>query len=152
MSTTIISCFKVSRIRGETDLNAGSTVLQCHTSVATPMLSSCSHQTETTHWDHPDMVSLFKSLTEFNSVRFSAYRTAMKLRRVQKKLGREYDRAGVERDRNMERNHWVKVISAPVSSDLGPLEVIPPRPTNLNLNSPRLLSTSQQRQKTVFPP
>ncbi|XP_040580779.1 dystrophin isoform X3 [Lepeophtheirus salmonis] len=44
------------------------------------------HQTETTHWDHPDMVSLFKSLTEFNSVRFSAYRTAMKLREVQKTL------------------------------------------------------------------
>merc|ERR1719510_2453435 len=45
------------------------------------------HQTETTHWDHPDMVALFKSLTRFNAVRFSAYRTAMKLRQVQKKLG-----------------------------------------------------------------
>lgn len=44
------------------------------------------HQTETTHWDHPDMVQLFKSLTEFNLVRFSAYRTAMKLREVQKAL------------------------------------------------------------------
>ena len=45
------------------------------------------HQTETTHWDHPDMVTLFKGLTEFNKVRFSAYRTAMKLREVQKTLG-----------------------------------------------------------------
>jgi hypothetical protein len=44
------------------------------------------HQTETTHWDHPDMVQLFKTLAEFNSVRFSAYRTAMKLREIQKAL------------------------------------------------------------------
>lgn len=48
------------------------------------------HQSETTHWDHPEMVSLFKSLMEFNSVRFSAYRTAMKLRQVQKKLSRMF--------------------------------------------------------------
>ena len=47
---------------------------------------SFSHQTETTHWDHPDMVALFKKLTDFNTVRFSAYRTAMKLREVQKTL------------------------------------------------------------------
>ena len=45
-----------------------------------------SHQTETTHWDHPDMVALFKKLTDDNTVRFSAYRTAMKLREVQKTL------------------------------------------------------------------
>ncbi len=50
------------------------------------MLAFYSHQTETTHWDHPEMVHLFKGLTEFNPVRFSAYRTAMKLRQVQKKL------------------------------------------------------------------
>merc|ERR1719242_680604 len=48
------------------------------------------HQTETTHWDHPDMVQLFKNLTEFNKVRFSAYRTAMKLREVQKTLALQY--------------------------------------------------------------
>jgi len=48
------------------------------------------HQTETTHWDHPDMVQLFKGITEFNKVRFSAYRTAMKLREVQKTLGLHY--------------------------------------------------------------
>ena len=56
------------------------------------MMLFFSHQSETTHWDHPEMVSLFKSLTEFNSVRFSAYRTAMKLRQVQKKLGCELNR------------------------------------------------------------
>ena len=32
------------------------------------------------------MVTLFKKLTDYNSVRFSAYRTAMKLREVQKTL------------------------------------------------------------------
>ena len=36
------------------------------------------------------MVALFKSLTELNSVRFSAYRTAMKLREVQKTLARKF--------------------------------------------------------------
>ena len=51
------------------------------------------HQTETTHWDHPDMVQLFKNLTEFNKVRFSAYRTAMKLREVQKALASKYIRS-----------------------------------------------------------
>jgi len=35
------------------------------------------------------MVGLFKTITEFNTVRFSAYRTAMKLREVQKTLGRK---------------------------------------------------------------
>ena len=48
-----------------------------------------SHQTETTHWDHPEMVSTFKSLMAFNTIRFSAYRTAMKIRELQKKLSRE---------------------------------------------------------------
>ena len=50
----------------------------------------CSHQTETTHWDHPEMVSSFKSLMQFNTIRFSAYRTAMKIRELQKKLSREW--------------------------------------------------------------
>ncbi|XP_054271023.1 dystrophin isoform X2 [Macrosteles quadrilineatus] len=44
------------------------------------------HQLETTHWDHPKMMDLMNSLTEFNEVRFSAYRTAMKLRTVQKRM------------------------------------------------------------------
>ncbi|XP_065355051.1 dystrophin, isoforms A/C/F/G/H isoform X7 [Calliphora vicina] len=45
------------------------------------------HERETTHWDHPDMIDLMKSLADLNEIRFSAYRTAMKLRSVQKSLG-----------------------------------------------------------------
>ncbi|KAK0097092.1 hypothetical protein PV326_003328 [Microctonus aethiopoides] len=44
------------------------------------------HQLETTHWDHPKMIELMSSLGNLNEVRFSAYRTAMKLRTVQKRL------------------------------------------------------------------
>lgn len=51
-----------------------------------------SHQLETTHWDHPKMIELMSSLADLNEVRFSAYRTAMKLRTVQKRLCREYFR------------------------------------------------------------
>ena len=36
------------------------------------------HQTETTHWDHPDMVNLFKNLTEFNKVRGQTKTTLIK--------------------------------------------------------------------------
>ncbi|XP_075059751.1 utrophin isoform X2 [Mixophyes fleayi] len=45
-----------------------------------------SHQTQTTCWDHPKMTELFNSLGDLNNVRFSAYRTAMKIRRLQKAL------------------------------------------------------------------
>ncbi|XP_031638601.1 dystrophin, isoforms A/C/F/G/H isoform X5 [Contarinia nasturtii] len=44
------------------------------------------HERETTHWDHPEMIELMKSLADLNEVRFSAYRTALKLRSVQKRL------------------------------------------------------------------
>ncbi|XP_048842550.1 utrophin isoform X1 [Brienomyrus brachyistius] len=44
------------------------------------------HQTQTTCWDHPKMTELFLSLGDLNNVRFSAYRTAMKIRRLQKAL------------------------------------------------------------------
>ncbi|XP_050442847.1 dystrophin-like isoform X2 [Adelges cooleyi] len=44
------------------------------------------HQCESTNWDHPKMIELMSSLSEFNDVRFSAYRTAMKLRTVQKRM------------------------------------------------------------------
>ncbi|XP_034944626.1 dystrophin [Chelonus insularis] len=44
------------------------------------------HQLETTHWDHPKMIELMSSLSNLNEVRFSAYRTAIKLRTVQKRL------------------------------------------------------------------
>lgn len=36
------------------------------------------------------MIELMKSLAELNEVRFSAYRTAMKLRSVQKRLGKNF--------------------------------------------------------------
>lgn len=48
-----------------------------------------SHDQESTHWDHPIMMDLLDSLTEFNHIKFSAYRTATKLRMLQKKLARE---------------------------------------------------------------
>ncbi|KAM5290132.1 dystrophin isoform 2-T2 [Glossophaga mutica] len=44
------------------------------------------HETQTTCWDHPKMTELYHSLADLNNVRFSAYRTAMKLRRLQKAL------------------------------------------------------------------
>uniref|UniRef100_A0A3Q0RG73 Utrophin n=1 Tax=Amphilophus citrinellus TaxID=61819 RepID=A0A3Q0RG73_AMPCI len=45
-----------------------------------------SHETQTTCWDHPKMTELYQSLADLNNVRFSAYRTAMKIRRLQKAL------------------------------------------------------------------
>uniref|UniRef100_A0A3Q3N7I1 Utrophin n=1 Tax=Mastacembelus armatus TaxID=205130 RepID=A0A3Q3N7I1_9TELE len=44
------------------------------------------HETQTTCWDHPKMTELYHSLADLNNVRFSAYRTAMKIRRLQKAL------------------------------------------------------------------
>ncbi|XP_050952998.1 dystrophin isoform X7 [Labeo rohita] len=44
------------------------------------------HQSQTTCWDHPKMTELYHSLSDLNNVRFSAYRTAMKIRRLQKAL------------------------------------------------------------------
>ncbi|XP_017782927.1 PREDICTED: dystrophin [Nicrophorus vespilloides] len=44
------------------------------------------HNMETTHWDHPQMLELAACLLQLNEVRFSAYRTALKLRAIQKKL------------------------------------------------------------------
>jgi len=51
------------------------------------ILINYSHERETTHWDHPEMIELMKGLADLNEIRFSAYRTAMKLRSVQKRLG-----------------------------------------------------------------
>ncbi|XP_029380106.1 dystrophin isoform X8 [Echeneis naucrates] len=50
------------------------------------LLTETLHQTQTTCWDHPKMAELYQSLADLNNVRFSAYRTAMKLRRLQKAL------------------------------------------------------------------
>ncbi|KAL8180946.1 UNVERIFIED_CONTAM: Dystrophin- protein 2, partial [Gekko kuhli] len=47
------------------------------------------HQAQTTCWDHPKMTELYQTLADLNNIKFSAYRTAMKLRRVQKALRRE---------------------------------------------------------------
>ena len=44
------------------------------------------HSMETTHWDHPQMLELALCLLQLNEVHFSAYRTALKLRAIQKKL------------------------------------------------------------------
>ncbi|XP_018336544.1 dystrophin isoform X2 [Agrilus planipennis] len=44
------------------------------------------HSLETTHWDHPQMIELFACLLQLNEVKYSAYRTALKLRVIQKKL------------------------------------------------------------------
>ncbi|KAK7605202.1 hypothetical protein V9T40_007060 [Parthenolecanium corni] len=44
------------------------------------------HDCETTHWDHPKMTQVMNSLSDLNEVHFSAYRTALKLRTVQKEL------------------------------------------------------------------
>lgn len=47
-----------------------------------------SHRAGTTHWDHPKMLDLMDGLTQFNTVRFAAYRTAMKIRHLQRALCR----------------------------------------------------------------
>uniref|UniRef100_A0AAZ3NVZ8 ZZ-type domain-containing protein n=1 Tax=Oncorhynchus tshawytscha TaxID=74940 RepID=A0AAZ3NVZ8_ONCTS len=47
--------------------------------------SSC-NSGQTTCWDHPKMTELYQALADLNNIKFSAYRTAMKLRRVQKAL------------------------------------------------------------------
>ncbi|TFK04385.1 succinate--hydroxymethylglutarate CoA-transferase [Platysternon megacephalum] len=44
------------------------------------------HQAQTTCWDHPKMTELYQTLADLNNIKFSAYRTAIKLRRVQKAL------------------------------------------------------------------
>ncbi|XP_015782306.1 dystrophin isoform X2 [Tetranychus urticae] len=44
------------------------------------------HATETTHWDHPKMTEIINNLNEFSEVKFAAYRTAMKLRSIQRHL------------------------------------------------------------------
>ncbi|CAF3869665.1 unnamed protein product [Rotaria sp. Silwood2] len=44
------------------------------------------HSDQCTSWDHPKMIELMRSFSNFNDIRFSAYRTAMKLRTLQKRL------------------------------------------------------------------
>ena len=44
------------------------------------------HMQKCTSWDHPKMAELLDSMVDLNDVRFAAYRTAMKLHRLQKAL------------------------------------------------------------------
>ncbi|CAF1605861.1 unnamed protein product, partial [Adineta ricciae] len=44
------------------------------------------HSDQNTSWDHPKMLELMRSFSNLNDIRFSAYRTAMKLRTLQKRL------------------------------------------------------------------
>ncbi|VEL40887.1 unnamed protein product [Protopolystoma xenopodis] len=45
-----------------------------------------SHSTQETQWDHPIMTDLMQTLQDFNAIRIPTYRTATKLRRLQKEL------------------------------------------------------------------
>lgn len=45
------------------------------------------HSSEVTNWDHPAFSELMSSLNGYNEIIYSAYRTAMKLRAIQKRLG-----------------------------------------------------------------
>ncbi|XP_070191463.1 dystrophin-like isoform X2 [Littorina saxatilis] len=45
------------------------------------------HISEKTQWDHPQFAILMDDLSALNEIRFAAYRTGMKLRMVQKKMG-----------------------------------------------------------------
>ncbi|KRZ62067.1 Dystrophin [Trichinella nativa] len=65
----------------------GSVVLPWERAVSTNRIPYyINHETEKTQWDHPKMVEIINSFSEFNEVKFSAYRTAMKLRSLQKNL------------------------------------------------------------------
>jgi hypothetical protein len=55
-----------------------------------PPASYYSHETERTQWDHPKMDDILLQLCNFNEVKFSAYRTGMKLRALQKRLCRQW--------------------------------------------------------------
>ena len=57
---------------------------RCLTEDSVPYFSS--HVNETTQWDHPEFASLLDTLSDINMVKFSAYRLALKLRKVQQKL------------------------------------------------------------------
>ena len=44
------------------------------------------HETERTYWDHPEFLNLLDTVSAMNAVKYSAYRMALKLRKVQQKL------------------------------------------------------------------
>lgn len=47
------------------------------------------HKTQQTNWDHPKYNDFMMDLCNFNSIKFSAYRTSVKLRALQKRLCRK---------------------------------------------------------------
>ena len=55
------------------------------------------------------MVNTFKSLIQFNTIRFSAYRTAMKIRELQKKLSRKALAIFCQRSAMREAFKWEKL-------------------------------------------
>jgi len=57
---------------------------RCLTQDCVPYFSC--HDRETTQWDHPEFVSLMETIVAMNTVKFSAYRLALKLRKIQQKL------------------------------------------------------------------
>jgi len=44
------------------------------------------HEEKTTSWDHPEFTSMFETIAVMNTVKYCAYRVALKLRKVQQKL------------------------------------------------------------------
>ena len=44
------------------------------------------HESKTTQWDHPEFVTLMEIIAAMNTVKFSAYRLALKLRKIHQKL------------------------------------------------------------------
>ncbi|XP_071117911.1 dystrophin-like [Haliotis cracherodii] len=44
------------------------------------------HQTQTTSWDHPYFTKILEELDDYHEIRYAAYRTAMKIRHLQKRL------------------------------------------------------------------
>ena len=71
-----------------------------------------SHAEETTYWDHPEMMAILDSLADLNHIKFSAYRTACKLRAVQKKLARKY------------RQYYIKKLTSVMFSHIPNLQTV----------------------------
>jgi hypothetical protein len=57
---------------------------RCLTEEQVPYFSC--HATESTSWDHPEFEALLQTLATMNTVKFCAYRLALKLRKVQQRL------------------------------------------------------------------
>ena len=57
---------------------------RCLTDAA--VLFFVSHSSSSTQWDHPQFVTMLSQLAAMNTVKFSAYRVALKLRKVQQRL------------------------------------------------------------------